>query len=165
MAEYIPNPLKWVYSKIREAVNPLCPYTNTTAPTSKAKFPCHTVMLLGSLSTARTLEMDEDGIIVTIQSDSYTSGERFTALNTAYAIDELAHAAYIQMGFARVDGPRELPSEAEDETVKRVTSRYRRTFAKADFGIMDSYKDSDYDGGDFSDYDSGVTLDGGALGN
>lgn len=163
MANYIPNPIKWIYSNIREAVYPLCPYSNTTAPTRKAKFPCHTVQLVGSLTRGRTLEMDEDGILVTVQSDSYTTGERFTALNTAYDIDELAHEKYISLGFERIDGPREMPNESEDETVKRVTSRYRRTFTLLDFNVLSRETEADYDGGDFTDYDDGAVLDGGNL--
>lgn len=163
MAEYIPNPLKWIYTRIKEAVSPLCPNVNTTAPTRKADFPCHTVMLIGSITTGRTLEMDEEGISVSIQSDSYTVGERFAALNRAYAIDELAHAAYITLGFERIDGPREMPNDSEDETVKRITSRYRRTFTRLDFEILSGTSVTDYDGGSFDDYNSGLTMDGGDL--
>lgn len=163
MANYIPNPLKWIFNQIREAVLPLCPNVNTTAPTRKAELPCHTIMLIGSITTGRTLEMDEDGISVTIQSDSFTTGERFQALNKAYAIDELAHAKYISLGFERVDGPREMPNESEDETVKRVTSRYRRTFTLLDFNVLSRETEADYDGGDFTDYDDGAVLDGGNL--
>lgn len=128
MALVMKNPRKTIYTRLREAVKPLCTNTTTTSSFASAVFPCFSVSMLGMPTDGSDLSGDEAAVSVSIQCDSYMSG--VGALDYAYDIDTLSHEEMVSMGFRRTFGPQEM--ENGDAGIKRVTSRYSRLLGSGD---------------------------------
>lgn len=71
---------------------------------------------------------NECAITPAYQVDLFAKGKY--ALKNVYELDEVSHNAMVEMGFHRTYGPE--PIENADNTIKRLVSRYSRTYCGED---------------------------------
>lgn len=90
--------------------------------------PYASLYFVGLPSEGVNLEKNESGVIATVQVDIFANGQK--AVSSIYSIDEKSHSVMIGMGYERTQGP-ELTQNI-DPSIKRLTSRYRRTFGYDD---------------------------------
>lgn len=93
-----------------------------------SELPYASMYFVGLPSEGMDLEKNESGVVATVQIDIFANGQK--AVSSAYSIDEKSHSAMTKMGYERTQGPEMIQNI--DPSIKRLTSRYRRTFGYDD---------------------------------
>lgn len=118
----VDNPISRVFAQWSEAVKPEVGTGHYSMDESltDVKAPYARLLLMGMPFTNGDLEGNEASVDLTMQVDSFASGNK--SLSKVYAIDAASHQTMRDMGFRRIYGP-ELMRNADD-SIKRVVSRY-----------------------------------------
>lgn len=121
MAEYLDNPIEAVLETWGEAVSEAVGDNYSTDNVlTVSKFPFARILLMGLPTADRNLEGDECATAPSFQVESFAQGNK--ALSKVYEIDQVSHAAMINMGYRRTYGPSLIANV--DSNIKRVVSRY-----------------------------------------
>lgn len=126
----VSNPIVTIYSKWKEAVEPVVGKNNTSMENSQiiSKMPYANMRLMGTPTASADLNGNECAIMPAIQIDVYTNGTK--ALSKAYDIDSVSHASMVAMRFKRTYGPELI--DGTDNSIKRLVSRYSRILGGGD---------------------------------
>ena len=126
----VSNPIVTIYSKWKEAVEPVVGKNNTSMENKQtiSTFPYANMRLMGTPTASSDLNGNEGAIMPSVQIDLYTNGNK--ALSKAYDIDSVSHEAMVSMRFRRTYGS-SLVDNA-DNSIKRLTSRYERILGGGD---------------------------------
>lgn len=93
-----------------------------------SSFPYARLFPIGNQTFRSDLTGNECATVPAYQIDLFAKGKY--ALKNVYELDEVSHNAMVEMGFHRTYGPE--PIENAENTIKRLVSRYSRTYCGED---------------------------------
>lgn len=116
-----------IFTRIKYAVQSLCPNASQTFQESPSKFPHLFVDMKDNPVTETDMELNECAVTPLVEMTTYTKD----GLSSAKKIIGLADAEMRNMGFQRIFGPQQV-TNVEDTSITRVIARYRRLICDGD---------------------------------
>lgn len=123
-------PINKIYTEVKKSVASLCSNTSRTYKSTPQKMPFLYFKVLGSPTTYKDLDNNENAINLSIEIKVYTSGTN--ALAEAEKIFALANDKMFEIGFDRYYGIESIEN-ISDTTITQLVARYRRTVCAGEF--------------------------------